>query len=82
MTISCSLCGEEWPRDPALEVSCPSCKSRVGRHCVRPSGHKCDVHAARDQSAMLAGFLSPCKGARAMQMTGRGAQIAEQASLF
>jgi len=62
MTVSCSLCGEEWPRDPALEVPCPSCHARIAVKCRRPSGHNCDVHAERDRLAMALGFLKPCPG--------------------
>jgi hypothetical protein len=57
MSVSCSNCGEEWPRDPALEVPCPTCHAPVGVKCRRPSGHGCDLHASRDQAAMDAGFL-------------------------
>jgi hypothetical protein len=32
MTVSCSSCGETWPRDPALEVPCPTWRaSRLAR---------------------------------------------------
>jgi hypothetical protein len=67
MTVSCSLCGTEWPRDPALEVKCPTCNSRIGYYCgsKRPSGHKLRfgstlIHPARDQLAMDMGFLRRC----------------------
>jgi len=49
MTVSCSNCGEEWPRDPALEVECPTCHAPVGVKCRRPSGHPCELHASREQ---------------------------------
>jgi DNA-directed RNA polymerase subunit RPC12/RpoP len=68
MTVACSQCGEEWPRDPALEVPCPTCHARVGVKCRRPSGHPCELHASRDQAAIDAGFLRPCpKGLSAQQ---------------
>lgn len=68
MTVSCSACGTEWPRDPALEVACPKCEAKVGRHCRvrRPSGHTANfgnktlIHPARDQPAMDMGFLKRC----------------------
>ena len=47
VTVFCTYCGEGWPRDPALEVICPSCSRGVGRRCVRPSGHECEIHADR-----------------------------------
>lgn len=59
----CELCGEEWPRDPALEVECPTCKAEVGRWCRRPSGHRAmSLHADRDRRAMAEGKLKPCPG--------------------
>jgi predicted RNA-binding Zn-ribbon protein involved in translation (DUF1610 family) len=68
MTVSCSACGQEWPRDPALEVECPKCEAKVGRYCRvrRPSGHTANfgnktlIHPARDQLAMDMGFLQRC----------------------
>jgi hypothetical protein len=60
MTARCNACGEEWPRDPALEVECPDCRASIGSPCRRPSGHGCAVHGARDRLAMDWGFLSPC----------------------
>lgn len=68
MTVSCSLCGETWPRDPALKVECPTCHAAVGVRCKRPSGHGCEIHASRDQAAMAAGFLRMCpKGSSVRQ---------------
>lgn len=52
MSARCLRCGQEWPRDPALEVGCPLCGAAVGVHCTRPSGHKARVHAARDRLAL------------------------------
>jgi len=60
MTVICSFCGDQWPRDPALEVRCPSCDRGPGRRCVRPSGHECDVHAERDRLALEQGWIKPC----------------------
>ena len=68
MSVTCSNCGEEWPRDPALEVPCPTCYALVGVKCRRPSGHACELHHSCDQAAMDAGFLRPCpKGPSAQQ---------------
>lgn len=37
---------------PVLAVPCPTCRRRVGRWCVRPSGHRAmDLHAARRAAA-------------------------------
>ena len=58
MTARCQLCGQEWPRDPALEVPCPACHAPAGKPCKRPSGHACSLHAARDHVAMAAGKLN------------------------
>jgi predicted amidophosphoribosyltransferase len=70
MTVSCSACGQEWPRDPALEVRCPTCCAKVGHYCsaARPSGYRVRfgaamVHPARDQLAMDLGFLQRCPAA-------------------
>jgi hypothetical protein len=41
MPVTCSECGEAWPRDPALEVRCPTRHAPVGVKCQRPSGHPC-----------------------------------------
>jgi hypothetical protein len=60
MTARCNRCGQEWPRDPALEVPCPACHAAAGRKCRRPSGHACDIHVERDQAALDAGKLAPC----------------------
>lgn len=70
MTVRCSRCGQEWPREPALEVPCPTCHAPVGVRCRRPSGHGGNfvgLHPARDREAMHQGFLAPCpmgEGAR------------------
>lgn len=63
MSVHCGRCGQEWPRDPALEVPCPRCRAGVGVRCRRPSGHGGNftgLHAARDRAAMDAGLLSRC----------------------
>ena len=64
MVVTCSRCGQEWPRDPALEVSCPVCRAPVGQRCRRPSGHGVfgrGLHVARDEAAMRAGYLAKCE---------------------
>jgi hypothetical protein len=77
MTVTCSACGEIWPRDPALEVECPTCHARPGRRCKRLSGHPCELHASRDRAAMAAGFLRPCpKGPSAQREQVAAAQLA------
>lgn len=66
MPVRCSLCGQEWPRDPALEIACPTCLAGVGQPCRRPGGYTGNfvgVHASRDRAAMQAGFLQPCPAA-------------------
>jgi hypothetical protein len=53
MTVQCTSCGQIWPRDPILEVACPTCYARIGRRCKRPSGHQAgDYHIARDLLAI------------------------------
>jgi hypothetical protein len=64
MTATCQACSQQWPRDPALEVPCPTCNAPVGIKCKRPSGHGCQPHAARDTAAMVAGVLQKCPAAR------------------
>lgn len=76
--VTCRHCGQEWPRDPALEVPCPQCQAPVGRPCKRPSEHNVwgnQPHASRDQLAMERGFLKPCP-------KGPSAQQPRQASLL
>ncbi len=61
-SVSCSNCGQVWPRDPALEVDCPKCGAKVGNKCTtnRPSEHKLnmkftgakEIHDERDLLAM------------------------------
>jgi len=31
--VACKHCGQEWPRDPALEVPCPKCEAPIGKKC-------------------------------------------------
>ncbi len=76
MTVSCSKCGDEWDRDPALEVACPTCNSKIGHYCgqKRPSGHKVRfgsplIHPARDQLAIDLGFLKRCSVAILPELT-------------
>ena len=53
MPVQCKTCHQIWPRDPILEVACPTCRAPIGRRCKRPSGHDAgNVHAARDLLAM------------------------------
>lgn len=66
MTVICNRCGQEWERDPALEVPCPTCQAKVGQKCKRPSGHTVwggQPHDERDRAAMEAGFLKSCPAA-------------------
>jgi len=56
-------CDRTWPRDPALEVACPTCQAKIGQICKRPSGHRNwngEPHAARDLAADAAGKYGPC----------------------
>lgn len=69
MTVRCHSCGQEWPRDPALEVPCPTCRAPIGSPCKRPSGHSCSLHAARDHAAMAAAKLERCPAAPASEAT-------------
>lgn len=59
MTARCVKCGQEWPRDPRLEVPCPTCGAAIGRSCKRPSGHVApEPHVPREQAAIDAGHLT------------------------
>lgn len=64
MTAHCLKgCGKTWPRDPVLEVACPTCNAPVGRRCKRPSGHGVwggQPHPARDVLADRCGFYGAC----------------------
>ena len=64
--VPCQQCGRCWPRDPALEVVCPTCDAQVGHICRRPSGHELfgidRVHIPRDQLALDQGKFGPCAG--------------------
>lgn len=66
-SVTCALCGRTWPRDPALEVPCPTCKAPIGSICKRPSGHRTYggvPHPDRDRAAMAAGLLERCPDAK------------------
>lgn len=70
-------CGKVWPRDPALEVPCPTCNAHAGRRCYRPSGHPIfagGIHAARDLLADARGYYGPCPHG----ICGRAKQISHQ----
>jgi DNA-directed RNA polymerase subunit RPC12/RpoP len=84
MTVRCANCGDEWERDPALEVACPQCGAKVGCKCKRPSQHGVwggQPHASRDQAAMDAGFLRPCLAGHAQRVLDERAKV-QQMSLF
>jgi len=66
MTVSCAYCKQEWKRDPALDVPCPTCNVPIGKKCVRPSEHTVwggQPHMSRDKAAMLTGILQKCSKA-------------------
>lgn len=61
MAVQCQACGEQWARDPILEVPCPDCRAPIGHRCKRPSGHKASsYHASRDHAAVAAGAYGIC----------------------
>ena len=65
--VHCRRCGTAWPRDPALEVACPTCGAVIGQPCRRPSGHTIpygEAHAARDLTADAAGSYGSCPRGR------------------
>lgn len=68
LAVVCQSCGQEWPRDPCLEVPCPMCGAKIGGPCRRPSGHRVwsafPFHPERERAAMAAGFIRPCPAAR------------------
>lgn len=60
-------CGRTWPRDPALEVACPTCRAPAGRRCKRPSGHRVfggAPHDTRDRLADRLGHYGKCPSGR------------------
>jgi hypothetical protein len=60
-------CAIAWPRDPALEVACPTCSAPIGVRCRRPSGHRVwggEPHDARDILADRAGHYGACPTSR------------------
>ena len=62
MTDQCTYlrCGQTWPRNPMLEVVCPTCGAPVGQYCRRPSGYSgpfVEFHVDREKVAMERGFL-------------------------
>lgn len=67
MTAFClkPQCERTWPRDPVLEVPCPTCHAGVGMWCRRPSGHSFkSFHRERDIAADLAGAYGRCPTGR------------------
>lgn len=54
--VTCA-CGDKFPRHPAMEVPCPSCRAKIGQRCVRPSEHGCEFHSERKKAAFDA---HPC----------------------
>jgi hypothetical protein len=59
--VQCACCGQQWPRDPSLEVPCPACHARVGAWCRRPSGHKAmALHVDRERQALAMGKVHRC----------------------
>lgn len=61
--VHCNLCPKTWPRDPVLEVACPTCRVGVGQRCRRPSEHSVPFggfHAARDLLAAAEGHYGVC----------------------
>ena len=71
-SVTCSNCGQTWPREPALEVPCPQCSAAIGQTCKRPSGHTifgAGIHNKRDQAALSAGVLKPCPKSPHMDST-------------
>lgn len=53
--VTCNGCEQMWPRDPVLEVSCPTCSAGTGQKCRRPSEHAggfVHPHVDRDRLAM------------------------------
>jgi hypothetical protein len=65
MTVFCSRdgCDQTWPRDPVLEVECPSCGAAIGTKCKRPSGHGGNFvhpHGRRDRLAVDEGHYGTC----------------------
>lgn len=82
MTVTCNICDQEWDRDPALEVKCPTCLSEIGSPCYRPSGHKCTIHAPRDKLAVkLVCDYDPCPAVDTPSAEQRSDDTSEQTTL-
>ncbi|OAN53493.1 zinc finger domain-containing protein [Sphingobium sp. TCM1] len=76
-------CGLTWPRDPVLEVACPTCKAPVGVGCKRPSGHSgpfIELHAERDLLADREGKYGPCPLGRCGRTSRSNPQASDTAS--
>ena len=58
--IECKACGDRWQRDPAYEVSCPTCKAAPGQICIWSGPRGALAHIGRDLAAMKLGRLHPC----------------------
>ncbi len=67
MSASCTACGQQWERDPRLEVACPTCNAAVGNACAfaAPSGHRrsqafmgAQPHEEREELAIQRGYLT------------------------
>ncbi len=77
-------CGRSWPRDPALEVPCPTCRAPIGSPCKRPSGHPLfahGVHAERDLAADAEGKYGVCPSGRC-GIAAKVASMAAQPDMF
>jgi hypothetical protein len=62
-----SGCPVTWPRDPVLEVVCPTCSAPIGQKCRRPSGHRVfggEPHPERDILADRSGHYGACPSKR------------------
>lgn len=63
------VCNRTWPRDPCVEVTCPTCGAEPGVLCKRGSGHVVwtqgkglprGIHGARHNAALAAGAYGSC----------------------
>ena len=78
-------CDRSWPRDPVLEVPCPTCQAEVGQVCRRPSGHPTwqgTPHADRDIAADRGGHYGVCPTARCGLKNVEARKSSKQRELF
>lgn len=84
-TVRC-ICGDEFPRHPALEIACSQCHAPIGKPCKRPSEHAVfrgsDGHALHAQRRKAAFEARPCSCLRKWEEAQRTTGQRAHPSLF